>query len=239
MNAPSINRNLTKQAPHSPRERIANFAIAIRAADKCRASLAGKLGEYHYDCPLDNQLFIFKGITSDQFKTAVLAAKNYEAIGAWLLANGTARTSPEIEDWSDDMEAGSPMNNPEKRAYFMESCQKLGLNPEKTTTFDWLEADDHASFTANIAAKPFLATAKAHRQPKPESKPAPISKFAAIVQTPVFPKTLHHLRPASPTVTNPKPPERDNTFSKSRDTREDRGTRRMKMSHNDQTNHAR
>ncbi len=146
MNTLIIDRDLTKQAPHSPRERIGGFAIACRAVDKCRASLAGTLGEYHYDCPLDNQLFSFKGITGDQFTTAVKAANNYDEVGTWLLANGTAKTGPEIEDWSDDQEADSLMNNPEKRAYFVEAYQKLGLNPDKTTTFDWLEADDRFSF---------------------------------------------------------------------------------------------
>jgi hypothetical protein len=63
-----------------------------------------------------------------------------------LLANGTRKTPDEIKTWSDEMEAGSPMKNPEKRAFFIENCTKLGLNPEKTTTFDWLEADDRASF---------------------------------------------------------------------------------------------
>src|SRR5580698_2310281 len=87
MNTPNIDRDLTKQPPHSPRARIAGFAIARRTVDKCRASLAGKLGEYHYDCPLDNMLFSFKGITGDQFKTAIQAAKNYEDVGVWLLAN--------------------------------------------------------------------------------------------------------------------------------------------------------
>jgi hypothetical protein len=146
MNTPIIDRDLRKQAPHSPRERIGGFAIACRAVDKCRASLAGTLGDYHYDCPLDNQLFAFKGITGDQFAAAVKAAKNYDEVGTWLLANGTAKTGPEIEDWSDDQEGDSMMNNPEKRAYFAEACQKLGLNPDKTTTFDWLEADDRSSF---------------------------------------------------------------------------------------------
>ena len=146
MNTLIIDRDLTRQAPHSPRKRIAGFAIACRAVDKCRASQAGTLGEYHYDCPLDNQLFSFKGITGEQFKAAVQAAKNYEDIGAWLLANGTKKTPPEIEDWSDDQEGDSLMKNPEKRTYFVEACQKLGLKPDKTTTFDWLEADDHASF---------------------------------------------------------------------------------------------
>jgi len=146
MNTPIIDRDLSKQAPHSPRERIGGFAIACRAVDKCRASLAGSLGEYHYDCPLDNRLFSFKGITGDQFKVAVKVAKNYDDVGAWLLAHGTAKTPPEIEDWSDDQEARSPMKNPEKRARFIENCHQLGLDPDKTTTFDWLEADDRFSF---------------------------------------------------------------------------------------------
>jgi hypothetical protein len=68
----------------------------------------------------------------------------------------------------------------------------------------------------------------------------PITPFAAIVQTPVFPKTLHQFRPVPKAAnSHPKPPKRDNIFSKSRDTREDRGTREMKTSHNDQTFHAR
>ena len=151
MNTAIIDRDLTKQAPHSPRDRNAGFVIASRTTDKCRASMAGKLGEYHYDCPLDNMLFSFKGINGDQFKAAVKASKNYEDVGAWLLANGTAKTPAEIKTWSDDLETGSMMNNSEKRAYFVENCSKLGLNPEKTTTFDWLDADDRASFNHKSA----------------------------------------------------------------------------------------
>jgi hypothetical protein len=146
-----IDRDLTKQAPHSPRERIGGFAIAGRTIDKCRASITGKLGEYHYDCPLDNMLFSFKGINGGQFKTAVQAAKNYEDVGVWLQANGTAKTPAEIKAWSDEVEAGSMFKNPEKRAFFIEECKKLGLNPEKSTTFDWLDADDRASFKSKAA----------------------------------------------------------------------------------------
>jgi Domain of unknown function (DUF5069) len=150
MNNPIVDRDLTKESPHSPRDRIAGFAIASRTVDKCRASLAGNLGEYHYDCPLDNVLFSFKGITGEQFKAVVQKARNYEEIGAWLQANGTAKTPVEIKAWSDEVEAGSPIRNPEKRDYFIENCKKLGLNPEKSTTFDWLEADDRASFSQAV-----------------------------------------------------------------------------------------
>jgi len=146
MPTPIIDRDLTKQAPHSPRERIGGFVIASRTVDKCRASLAGTLGLYHFDCPLDNMLFSFKGITGEQFKTAVQASANYEEVGAWLQANGTKKTPVEIKTWSDETEAASMMKNPEKRGYFIENCHKLGLNPEMNTTFDWLEADDRESF---------------------------------------------------------------------------------------------
>jgi hypothetical protein len=55
-------------------------------------------------------------------------------------------------------------------------------------------------------------------------------------RTPVFPKTLHRLRPNHKAATPiPKAQKRDNIFSKSRDTREDRGLRQMKTSHNSQT----
>ena len=151
MNTTMIPRNLTKQAPHSPRARLSGFVIAGRTADKCRASLAGTLGDYHYDCPLDNLLFTFKGITGEQFKAAVQASDTNEAVGAWLLVNGTPRTAAEIKSWSDEMEASSPMKNPEKANRFIENCHKLGLNPITNSTFDWLEADDRASFPQRIS----------------------------------------------------------------------------------------
>jgi hypothetical protein len=66
----------------------------------------------------------------------------------------------------------------------------------------------------------------------------PASKLTAMPQTPVFPQTLHTLR-ANPEAAAPKSKKRDNIFSRSRDVHEDRGTREMKTSHNDQTFHAR
>jgi len=55
-------------------------------------------------------------------------------------------------------------------------------------------------------------------------------------KTPVFPQTLHRLRSnLKESALNPKSHKRDNTFSQSRDTREDRGQREMKTTHNAQT----
>jgi hypothetical protein len=68
----------------------------------------------------------------------------------------------------------------------------------------------------------------------------PVSDPTASAQTPVFPQTLHTLRPNQDKILpHPKAGKRDDIFSKSRDLREDRGTREMKTSQNDQTFHAR
>jgi hypothetical protein len=115
--------------------------------DKCRATLAGMEGEYHYACPLDQQLFAFKDISAEQFQDAVQNSENYEDVGAWLLANGAPRTLAEITAWSDKMEACSLYGDPVKRNSFIENCKKVGLDPKKSTLFDWLEADDRVSFS--------------------------------------------------------------------------------------------
>ncbi len=146
MSTPIIDRDLTREAPHSPRARLAGFVIASRAVDKCRAGMIGKLGDYHYDSPLDNELFSFKGINGAQFEAAVHLAKTYEEIGAWLQASGRTKTPAEIKAWSDEMEARNPMKGSEWRSFFIESCSRLGLNPQMNTIFDWLEADDRENF---------------------------------------------------------------------------------------------
>jgi hypothetical protein len=65
---------------------------------------------------------------------------------------------------------------------------------------------------------------------------ASIKKPAETPQTGVFPKTLHRLRTnPNEAAPNPKSQKRDNIFSKSRDTREDRGERQVKTSRNAQT----
>jgi len=151
MNTPIVNRDLNEQAPHSPHDRFGGYVILGRTVDKCRASLTGKLGEYHFDCPLDNQLFSFKGINGMQFKSAVRSAKSYEDVAAWLENNGARKSREEIRAWSDKMDQlrakdVSSMKDPEHRKGLDESCEKLGLDSETVTLFDWLDSDDVESF---------------------------------------------------------------------------------------------
>ena len=67
-------------------------------------------------------------------------------------------------------------------------------------------------------------------------KPSTTTKYAKAPKAPVFQTAIR--KPATkPQAAAPtaKPPNRDKIFSKSRDTREDRGTRQMKTTNNSQT----
>ncbi len=145
MNIPA-EPDLSKQAPRSPRVRVGGYVILGRTTDKCRALLFGELGDYHFDCPLDNVLFGFKGITGDQFKDQVANGLGDDDLAAWLNSNGVPKTAAEIKEFSDSLEKVSLMNDPDKRDYFIGECAKLGLDPNTTTLFTWLETDDKASF---------------------------------------------------------------------------------------------
>ncbi|MBO0694936.1 MAG: DUF5069 domain-containing protein [Verrucomicrobia bacterium] len=144
-------KDLTKEAPRSPRIRIGGYAILGRTIDKCRALVAGNIGEYHFNCPLDNMLFGFKGVKGEDFKAQIEQGASDQELVDWLNRNGEKKMAEQIKRWADEAEASSLYNQPEKREYFSEEAKKVGLDPTKTTTFEWLEVDDRISHKQKAA----------------------------------------------------------------------------------------
>ncbi len=138
--------DLTTQAPRSPRVRIGGYVILARAIDKGRSTLNSANGEYHFDCPLDNFLFGFKGVKGEDVKKLLADGASDEAVAEWLDANGTPKTAEEVKAWGDQTEAFNPYTVPDKKEWFVEECTKVGIDPANSTLFDMLEADDKASF---------------------------------------------------------------------------------------------
>ncbi len=139
-------KDLTQEAACSPSDRVAGYVILARMADKCRAMSAGKLGEYHCDCPLDNMLLGFKGVPFAEVKKEIDGGATDEQLAQYLDTHGTPKTREEVEAWSDTMDEVNPYNDPSKRDWFSGECAKLDLDPATTTLFEWLDADDEASF---------------------------------------------------------------------------------------------
>src|ERR1700682_271888 len=151
MNTKVIGKDLTKEAPRSPRIRVGGYAILGRTIDKCRALVAGNIGEYHFDCPLDNTLFGFKGVKGPDFKAQIENGASDQQMAEWLHPTGEKKTPDEIKRWGEGVEATRPYDDPERRDWFIEQTKPLGLDASKTTLFDWLEVDDKASHEQKAA----------------------------------------------------------------------------------------
>jgi hypothetical protein len=56
--------------------------------DKGRATLNGKNGEYHYNCPLDQRLLGYLGVDAEALKKELAAGKGDGEILEWIETNG-------------------------------------------------------------------------------------------------------------------------------------------------------
>jgi hypothetical protein len=147
LNAP----DLTKQPPRSPRVRLGGYVVLPRCLDKGRATLAGKNGEYHYDCPLDQRFLDFAGINANALKKQLAAGKGDNEILNWVSANAKSkRTDSEIAAWSTQQEQRVP-TDPESREFFNDLHTKVAPKREDIATwFDLLDVDDYASFGGKV-----------------------------------------------------------------------------------------
>jgi hypothetical protein len=64
-------RDLRKEEPRSPAEKLAGFEKAARCVDKCRATLVGQQGDFIYGCPMDRSFLDRVGVGVEEFKQFV------------------------------------------------------------------------------------------------------------------------------------------------------------------------
>jgi hypothetical protein len=116
--------------------------------DKCRASLAGKAGDYEYGCSLDRYVLDFLGLDAEALKAEVAKGRGDGELLAWMRANARHPRLPhEIEAFSAWHERRAP-STPEKRAKMSELQVAAGAaaRDDVSTWFDLLDLDDHVSF---------------------------------------------------------------------------------------------
>ena len=79
-----VAKDLRKQEPRDPTEKIAGFEKAARCLDKCRATIAGWQGEFIYGCPMDRSFLDKAGIGVEEFRQFVATGATDEQVEAWL-----------------------------------------------------------------------------------------------------------------------------------------------------------
>ncbi len=139
--------DLTQRPPRSARTRLGGYVILPRMLDKGRAAVAGKNGEYHFNCPMDQHLVSFVGFDPEALKKQLAAGKGDAEILEWINANSTTKPKPwEIAAWSAYHDTRGP-SDVETREYFNGMLAALSKTREDIIGwFDLLDLDDYVSF---------------------------------------------------------------------------------------------
>ena len=137
--------DLTKHPPRSLRVRVGGYAHLGRLLDKGRATLAGKQGEYRYNCPTDRRFFDFTGLDHEQLLAELKTGKSDTEIVAWVREN-TKRTQHEVFAWSSWMEQHGP-GGAGGHEWIAESIKANAGDRDDIRSFaDLLDLDDFVSF---------------------------------------------------------------------------------------------
>jgi hypothetical protein len=109
--------------------------------------LAGKNGEYKFNCPLDQQFFTHLQLDAEAFKTEVKAGKGDGEMLQWVQKNaGRKLAIVEVIAWSSYQEQRAPADA-DTREFFTELHKQVGAGRNDISTwFDLLDLDDFVSF---------------------------------------------------------------------------------------------
>lgn len=133
--------DLTQAFPRSPRAKLGGYVLACRTLDKCRATVAGTAGEYHFDCPLDRIFFDFTGIDSEAFQTQVAEGASDKDMAGWIEANAKKRDRIEIIRWNNELLTKRIIDLPDELQLFLEDYIDECL-PKDRPVYVWFDVYD-------------------------------------------------------------------------------------------------
>lgn len=132
--------DLTKGYPRSACDTFAGVVMAPRTTDKCRAYLAGKLGEYIYNCGLDKKLFAFLATDQEEFAQVVKRASDDSDVEDFVRRKVQGQPRQDIEGWNRQFLAYEPdLSRP---AYRDQLAALKRRAPGRTDITLWCELTD-------------------------------------------------------------------------------------------------
>jgi uncharacterized protein DUF5069 len=125
--------DLTKTYPRSVREKHLGLVQVARTIDKGKAALAGTLGEYKFDCPMDRHLFEFLGITDQQLLDAI--KKGDAAVDEFFKSVIAKKSQAEIERFNREWLEHGPAPGSDGEKYFLDLRNQVA--PSRTDVTAW------------------------------------------------------------------------------------------------------
>jgi hypothetical protein len=133
--------DLTTSYPRSVSEKLFGVVQIARTTDKGKAAAAGKLGEYDFNCPMDQAVFGFLGIDHEQFLDVIKNAKSDSDIEAFVKQYVDKKSPDEIERWNAEWLSHKPEGK--SLEYFVQLRDQVAPDRTDVTTWpDLLDLDE-------------------------------------------------------------------------------------------------
>ena len=127
--------DLTTSYPRSAKDTIAGVVMLARTTDKAKAQAEGTIGEYHYNCPMDQAVFGFLGLDHEKFLDVVKKAKSDAEIEAYVKPFVQKKSAAEIEQFNKGFANYKPEPGSEGEKYFLEL--RAAVAPDRTDVTAW------------------------------------------------------------------------------------------------------
>lgn len=125
--------DLTKEYPRSVRDKWQGVVQLARTIDKGRAKALGDIGEYHYNCPMDQAVFGFLGIDHERLLDSIRNAKSDAEIEAFTRPFVDAKSREEIERWNREWLSHEPQGESGKAFQGL----RAQIAPDRTDVTTW------------------------------------------------------------------------------------------------------
>jgi Domain of unknown function (DUF5069) len=130
--------DLSKEYPRSVRAKWQGIVQLARTVDKGKAQAYGNVGEYHYNCPMDQAVFAFLGMDHERLLEVIRRAKSDTEIEAFTRPFVAAKSAEEIERWNREWLAKEPQG--ESREFFLDLRNQIA--PDRTDVTTWTDLLD-------------------------------------------------------------------------------------------------
>jgi hypothetical protein len=130
--------DLTKTTPRSVSSMMLGIVQLARATDKAKALAHGSIGEYKYDCPMDQGLFEYLGMEPEAFLKVVKEAKSDSEIEAYAKTFVAKKDPRNIEAFNKKWLSTVPTG--ESLKHFEELRSKIA--PSRTDVVSWSDLLD-------------------------------------------------------------------------------------------------
>jgi hypothetical protein len=130
--------DLTKTAPRSVSTTMLGVVQLARTTDKAKAVAHGHIGDYKYDCPMDQGLFEFLGMDPKVFLNIVRDAKSDSEIQAYAETFVAKKDPRSLEAFNKKWLSTVPTG--ESLKHFQELRMKIA--PSRTDIVSWSDLLD-------------------------------------------------------------------------------------------------